>query len=132
MKGRILVVEDSYLIAFEYAAWLRRANFEVIGPAATVHDALELAHAQEVDAAILDIQVGRDKCFSIAGTLATKGIPFAFLTGYTADMISTDLQSYPVVIKPAMEGVFLEVVRSLMTRSASAQVEDHEKRARGA
>jgi CheY-like chemotaxis protein len=55
---------------------------EVVGPAAQMDEALRFARQVELDAAILDINVGGTVVFPVAEVLRERGIPFIFATGY--------------------------------------------------
>lgn len=79
----ILLVEDEYLIACALQDELQGSGAHVIGPAASVEDALALLANEPVDGAILDVSLGREKVFSVAEALAARGIPFVFATGYS-------------------------------------------------
>ena len=83
INRNILLVEDEYLIAWALQDGLQRSGAHVIGPAASVEDALALLATEPVDGAILDVSLGREKVFPVAEALATRGIPFVFATGYS-------------------------------------------------
>ena len=59
-----------------------------------------LVSAPGVDAAILDIQLGDHSSVSIAAALHSKGLPFAFASGYGADGVPEGFRNYPVLQKP--------------------------------
>ena len=50
---RVLVAEDEFVIALEIEEALRRAGYEVVGPAATADEAERLASKEPLDAAVL-------------------------------------------------------------------------------
>jgi DNA-binding response OmpR family regulator len=52
----VLVVEDEFLIAMELELLLGRHGYRVLGPAATVAEALRLLAAEAPDAALLDVR----------------------------------------------------------------------------
>ncbi|HET8554616.1 MAG TPA: response regulator [Rhodanobacteraceae bacterium] len=85
---RILVVEDEYFIAQQIAGSLTDAGVEVVGPVATLENALLAIdrHAQ-LDAAVLDINLRGEKVFPVADALAARGIPFVFATSYDQAVI---------------------------------------------
>jgi len=83
LNRHILLVEDEYLIAWALQNELQCSGAHVIGPAASVEDALALLTNERVDGAILDVSLGREKVFSVAEALAARGIPFVFATGYS-------------------------------------------------
>ena len=55
---RVLIVEDEVLIAWMLADSLEDAGHEVVGPAATMAEALALCEAAPPDLAVLDINLG--------------------------------------------------------------------------
>jgi CheY-like chemotaxis protein len=79
----ILVVEDEYMIAADLARSLEDLGMAVLGPAASVADALLLLNGEPgPDAAILDVNLGGERVFALADTLQKRGVPFVFATGY--------------------------------------------------
>jgi len=62
-------------------AWLNELGYEVVGPAGSVQDGLRLIASRELDAAILDINLGGHDCYVVANTLQQRGVPFVFATG---------------------------------------------------
>src|SRR5437764_6538497 len=76
----MLVVEDEFLIALEVDDALRRAG--VVGPVATPEDAARLATEEQLDAAVLDVELRGGRVFPAADALARLSVPFVFLMGY--------------------------------------------------
>lgn len=88
MAGRrVLVVEDDYFIAKGLVRYLRAAGADVVGPAATVADALDLVQAGPLDGAVLDLNLQGELAFAVADALVERRVPFVFATGYGADVI---------------------------------------------
>lgn len=80
---RILIVEDEYLIAVDLRADLESRGAVVVGPAATVEEALDLVgRSGAIDAAILDVNLRGEPVYPVAETLQRHGVPFVFVTGY--------------------------------------------------
>jgi PAS domain S-box-containing protein len=81
---RVLLVEDELLVAMEMEEALRDLGCEVLGPAATVEEALRLAQSEagRIDAAVLDINLAGRPSFPVADLLAGRGVPVVFATGY--------------------------------------------------
>lgn len=79
---RVLVVEDEALIATMIEDILVELGVVVVGPAATVAQGLQLARNEQLDAAILDINIRGEPVDPVAVVLASRGIPVAFATGY--------------------------------------------------
>ena len=78
---RILVVDDEPLISILVEAWLTELGCEVVGPARSVQDGLDLAGSNVLDGAILDINLGHQNSYLVADALRQRGVPFAFATG---------------------------------------------------
>ena len=85
LRGRhILVVEDEYFIADAMQRGLEDIGAQVVGPAASVADALALLDSTPVNGAILDVKLADETVFPVAEALTARGIPFIFATGYNA------------------------------------------------
>ncbi len=54
----------------------------VVGPAARLDEAIALAEGEQIDCAVLDVNLGGQPIFPLADILRAKGAPFAFATGY--------------------------------------------------
>jgi DNA-binding response OmpR family regulator len=98
---KILVVEDSYLLAELLCDFLREYGMEPIGPAGRMQDGCRLARHGAIKGAILDMVYGEGRCLPIAGILKARKVPFVFLTGcHEKSLISLEFCSAPVVRKP--------------------------------
>ncbi|MCW3836266.1 response regulator [Sphingomonas canadensis] len=81
-RRRILVVEDEPVVAMCLEDLLESLGYEPVGPASRLAEGLELARTEALDAAILDINLGGERSTAVAETLAARGVPFAFASGY--------------------------------------------------
>jgi DNA-binding NtrC family response regulator len=82
LKGkRILVVEDEALIAVMVEDMLTEMGSVVVGPAATIEEALALARTETIDA-VLDVNVRGERIDPVADALLERGVPMLFATGY--------------------------------------------------
>lgn len=98
---RILVVEDEFLIAEELRDALEELGAEVIGPVATVDAALAVVRSlQALDAATLDMTLGREKSCRVAEALLERGVPFVLVSGYGERGLPEALRSVPRCEKP--------------------------------
>jgi DNA-binding response OmpR family regulator len=104
---RILIVEDEPLIAMMLEDFLDMLEREVAGTADNVAAALAVIDENEIDAAILDVNLrAGEQSWPIADRLAGKGIPFILATGGAGDMIAEPFRDRPVLSKPfTMDGV---------------------------
>ena len=97
---RILVVEDSLLIADVIAEALRDHGCAVVGPVPRLGQGLALANREQLDGALLDVNLAGERCFPIAAVLAMRGVPFAFLTGYGEAGIPPEFRDIARLSKP--------------------------------
>ena len=79
---RVLLVEDSYLVAKSIAAMLEELGCRVVGPYSNVRDAMAAVDAAGCDAGVLDINLGPETSEPVAQRLVGRGLPFVFVTGY--------------------------------------------------
>ena len=100
---RILVVEDEALVAMLVEDALVDAGATVIGPAATVAEALSLLASQgdsPPHAAVLDVNLAGEPSTPVADALAARGVPFVVATGYGVSGLPQGHGSVPVLAKP--------------------------------
>ena len=97
---RILIVEDEALVAMLVEDALLDAGAEVVGPVATVAEAMALLDTAAPDAAVLDLNLAGETSTPVADVLATRGVPFVVATGYGAEGLPPGHASVPVLAKP--------------------------------
>jgi CheY-like chemotaxis protein len=99
VKGRrILIVEDEFLIAAMAEDFLVGLGATIVGPAATAAAALQLVQSQEIDAAVLDVNLNGERSDAVAAELKRRGTPFVVATGYGRGQFSE--LGAPVLMKP--------------------------------
>ncbi|MDJ0386766.1 HWE histidine kinase domain-containing protein [Roseomonas sp. E05] len=82
---RVLLAEDEPLVALELETQLQALGFTVVGPAASLQEALRLAGEEALlDAAVLDVNLRGQAVFPVADLLVRRGVPVVFATGYGA------------------------------------------------
>lgn len=98
---RVLVVEDSALVAMELESALKAEGAEVAGPLARLEDAIAAVEARLPDAALLDIDLDGVPVFPVADRLAEHGVPVVFTTGYEPRLVMPPrFAAAPVLRKP--------------------------------
>lgn len=108
---RILVVEDNFLAAEVVRDVLENNGCRVIGPVGRIENGLRLAEHEELDGAILDVNLNGDWSFPIAWALRHRGVPFIFLTGYDdAAIIPAELRPAPRLGKPVLGQQLVEAL----------------------
>lgn len=115
MAVRILVVDDEPLLALDVHGILDAAGYEVVGPADSVASAILLIDATPIDAAILDLNLARERSDAIADRLAEMAVPFLFLTGYSAEHLPEAHSDRTILNKPFREEMLLRKVSQLLT-----------------
>jgi len=114
-KPRILVVEDSLLLADMVCDVLVEAGMEPVGPVPRVETALRIACDVALDGAIIDIKLGADDTFPVCRVLKERGVPFVFFSGLKRGALPAEFREVPLVTK-AIEGASLrDVVLALLT-----------------
>ena len=105
---RVLVAEDEYFIAKGIARHLKAIGAEVVGPVATIADALKLVEAEQLDGAVLDINLRGDLVFPVADALVARDVPIVFATGYGPGAIPERYAPIPRCEKPAEPQAFIQ------------------------
>lgn len=97
---RVLVVEDEAFLAMEIGTMLRESGMTPIGPTARSAEALSMIEDMPIDCALLDINLHGESTEGIAAALASRSIPFAFVTGYGRDNVPERFHDAPLITKP--------------------------------
>jgi len=102
---RVLVVEDEAMIAMLVEDMLDTLGCKVVGPAYGLETAMALAKsADDIDVALLDINLAGLSTFPVADALRVRGVPVVFATGYgEAELREVD-RGAPVLMKPYRAG----------------------------
>ncbi len=112
---RILVVEDNFLAAEVVRDMLESSGCTVIGPVGRLAEGLRLAEQEELDGAVLDINLNGDWCFPIARVLGQRGVPFIFLTGYDdCAIIPAELRPVRRLGKPILGQQLMDVLTEVI------------------
>ncbi len=80
---RVLVVDDEFLAGLTAIDFLESIGCEVVGPAARLSDAVDLARSENLDAALLDINLADEMVWPVAEVLRLKHVPFIFLSAFS-------------------------------------------------
>jgi DNA-binding NtrC family response regulator len=118
---RVLVVEDDSLICLLLEDMLLDLGCQVVGTAGHIKRAIELAQCEEnVDVAILDVNLGGRQVFPAADILAKRGVPFLFATGMGADALPAEWLGHCSLQKPmTMEGLGNALRRAIQEQAKS-------------
>ncbi len=107
---QVLIVEDEFLIAMDLTETIRDAGAEVVGPAASVSEALELLSTHQVSVAVLDINLGKELSLAVADRLTRDQIPFVYHSGQIPLLDASDWPAAPIISKPAIPTVLTAAI----------------------
>jgi CheY-like chemotaxis protein len=110
---RVLLVEDEAIIAIMLEDMLAELGCEVIGPAASIAEAIQLAGAESLGGAFLDVNLGGESVYPVADLLAARGIPFVFVSGYGPTGIAARYSGAIVLSKPILDADIERAVAAL-------------------
>ncbi|ASY56365.1 response regulator [Sinorhizobium sp. CCBAU 05631] len=118
MRKTVLIVEDEFLIAIDLKLLLERCGWSVLGPAATVKEALGLLGDGLPTVAILDVTLRDGSVAEVAEALRAQNVPFVVASAYSRpELIGGEvLAGAPNVGKPT-EGRRLLTVLEQVVRS---------------
>ena len=97
---RILVVEDEYMIADDMQRELEALGAEVVGPAGSLGEAMNMLQHAEVNLAVIDVNLGGEKAFPLADALQARDLHFVFTTGYDQAALPDRYAAVPRCEKP--------------------------------
>lgn len=97
---RVLVVEDSPLIAAVLEDMLKDLGCTVVGPIGNMAFALDLAKNEAMDAAIIDLNIRGGKVYPVAEILRDRNVPFLLASGYADWTLREDFKDRPRLTKP--------------------------------
>jgi CheY-like chemotaxis protein len=110
---RVLVVEDEMLVSMLVEDMLTDFGCSIVGPAPDLDQALQLAESSDIDAAILDVNVGGRQIFPVADILRGRGVPYVFASGYGEAGLVDPHKGSPVLQKPFRQGDLQRILVSL-------------------
>jgi len=113
----VLVVEDEPLIGMEIEDVIELLGQKVIGPAAELNQALDLATNALIECAILDINIRGGASYPVAFTLLDRGVPILLATGYGEHTLPERLRGEARLTKPFTTGQLDEKLRKLFARA---------------
>jgi PAS domain S-box-containing protein len=120
-RGRVLVLEDNVTIGLGMRHLLADAGLDVVGPAMNLDEAIGYVLNSRIDAAFLDIELYGYPSFEVADTLAGKGIPFVFCTGYGGAVRGSRHEGRRILRKPVTDEEVLAAFDQMIDESADAR-----------
>jgi CheY-like chemotaxis protein len=115
---RVLVVEDETMVAMMLEDMLAEFGCVIAGVAGTVAQAMErVQSSDEIDAAILDVNVGGEKIYPVADALVEREVPFVFSTGYGPGDLAQRYPNSQTLAKPYEAEALADVLAECAHRS---------------
>lgn len=118
---RILVVEDEFLLAMDIESAIREAGGEVVGPLVNLEEAVATAEREQLNAAVLDLNLRGEMSYPVAQVLKSRRIPFLFATGYTESRLPEPFQCRPCLRKPFTWGALTTALERLLAQAPGVQ-----------
>jgi CheY-like chemotaxis protein len=112
---RILVVEDEFLIAQALVDIIRSEGAVAVGPAATIERANALLDGEQIDAAVIDLNLRGHSNEAMTQTLRQRHIPFLIVTGYAH---KEQQLSAPVISKPFQPEQVIDALQTLLSATS--------------
>jgi DNA-binding response OmpR family regulator len=111
---RILIVEDEPMLAFAIEDTLIDHGFKIAGVAGELAKALAIIESGVCDAAILDVNLSGESAEPAASALASRGLPFLILSGYSSEQQPSAFASALRIQKPCRPDRLIRALRSIM------------------
>jgi DNA-binding response OmpR family regulator len=115
--AKILIVDDEPLITVLMEDWLSELGHEVIGPAHNLAKALALANG-DIDAAIIDVTLGKDNSYPLVDALIRRDLPLALATGHGQDGIEPQYRGCSILRKPFDFAAFRSTIDDLVVNNS--------------
>jgi DNA-binding response OmpR family regulator len=98
--AQILLVEDEYFVAVELKTILGEIGARVVGPVSRLQPARDLARAERLDGAVLDVKLDGETTFPLAQELLERGVPVLFTTGFDSSILPDRFKCARCLAKP--------------------------------
>lgn len=110
---KVMVVEDEFFVGLELSQMLESAGAEIIGPAWSLEEARSLAQADELDMAVIDVNLNGEYAIDFAVELRKRGVRVVFATAYADDarFFSGEASTIPRLSKPTSTRALLRALQ---------------------
>jgi DNA-binding NtrC family response regulator len=122
--ARILVVEDEMFIALELSDAIEAAQGEVVGPAKSVAEAIQVIDHDGIDAAILDRTLLDGKVTPVAAMLIERAIPFIFYSGSSPELLKDEFPAIKSFPKPTASEQLVQALADIIAPDGTASCSD--------
>ena len=113
LPDNVLIVEDDPIISLDFEDTVLGFGVKAVRVAGNVTRALKMIEERAPDFALLDVGLVREKSFAVAERLEELGIPFAFVTGYGAEVrLPSEFIRKPRLPKPCPADALRAVLKN--------------------
>ena len=120
LSNRILIVDDEALIAFDFEMTLVDAGYDVLGPATSLDEALDMVSDETPRAAVLDIDLNARPVWPLARKLREGGTHIVFVSANLRhEELATEFKDEPRLDKPVCEGDLLKALSQGLAEQAA-------------
>ena len=113
-----LIVEDEPIIAFNLEDILISLGCERVYLATHIEEALQLLEENDVDGAVLDVNIHGERSYPLAAELQRRSVRFIFATGYGDAEHPGEFASVPTLTKPYSSASLIAALRLASTMVA--------------
>jgi CheY-like chemotaxis protein len=118
---RILIAEDNVFAALELEQTLLAFGCRPVGPVARLDQAMGLASREDLDGALLDVELQGQMVFAVAEELERRHIPMIFASGYgTDEVFPAAFAHHPRLSKPFGEDDVRRALSAMVARKSGA------------
>jgi len=96
----VLLVEDEATVACDLHRFLGGAGYHVVGPVASLADALSKIAGGKVDGAVLDVTLEGGNAEQVADALDQANIPHIFINGWAIGPACAECRHRPLLNNP--------------------------------
>ncbi|TWB03606.1 response regulator [Bradyrhizobium stylosanthis] len=116
MGVAVILVEDDALIRMMIVEMLEELGHRVVAEAGNVTHGRSLACSADFEVALLDINVGGENILPVAQSVAARGLPILFMSGYKADGLPDGFSKSPLLTKPFEVTKLREAMETLVAK----------------
>jgi len=115
---RVAIIEDEGMVAALLEDMLADLGYEVVAVVGRMDRAAQLISETSADIVLLDVNLNGEQTYSLAGALASRGIPFIFSTGYGSAGLKEEWRGTPALEKPFQARDLERVMRQALSKVA--------------
>ena len=119
-QASIFLVEDEVLIRMMLADMVEELGHRVVAETGNIQDAQVLAETSFFDIAILDINIAGSSIAPVATTIARRGLPFFFVSGYGLAGRPEAFIERPTLQKPVSISILGEAINAILATAGKA------------